>query len=403
MVDDEVEVTLVDREGTEREFQTLTSLSKFLEDEIEAWGQFQEEIVNKHSKFGITVLARLGEVLNPVNKCIALLSSEHKDEAKIQQEIHQMNTQISHLKNSWLNSNSYILRFLKEGINLSKSVHAEQAFITFIFNNSLAISNKDHFIGSLKAYESQNKSQANNDEQEVIEKQFERLFNSLSLEKTKLVDEVSKTKKDFLIWDRETKGVWDEWLAQTNKNFKGENKNRDKVFSELLESSEEKLNNLRNTYEAHLKLESPAKYWGEMANKYGNNAYFGVGCLVLLVGIGLVGFFHFYSYYLNGQDLGIKLDTVKGLILFGTGAAVYTYLIRIASKLTFSSFHLHRDAQEREQLTYFYLALIKEGAIDEKSRDIVLQSLFSRTDTGLLGGDSSPTMPMADLIRGMKG
>lgn len=34
MSDDEVEITLVDKEGTEREFQTLTSLAKFLEDEI---------------------------------------------------------------------------------------------------------------------------------------------------------------------------------------------------------------------------------------------------------------------------------------------------------------------------------------------------------------------------------
>lgn len=67
-----------------------------------------------------------------------------------------------------------------------------------------------------------------------------------------------------------------------------------------------------------------------------------------------------------------------------------------------SATHLQRDAEERAQLTYFYLALIKDGAIDEKSRDIVIQSLFSRTETGLLGGDSSPTMPAMDVLKNIK-
>lgn len=402
MINDEVEFVLVDREGTEREFQTLTSLDKFLTDEIEAWSLFQNGIVNPQSQFGKNIITRLTGAKKLLHKYIDLISAEPKNERQIQQAINQLNAQLSSLKSHWLNSNSSMLPFLKEAINSSKNPHAEQAFISYVFSNTITISNKDQFIGTLKAYESQQSEHSLNDEIENKEKQFERLFNNLSMEKTKLVEDVFQTKKDFSKWDKKSKIVWDEWLDQVNEHFINENKNKDKVYSELIESSEQKLNNLRNTYEAHLKLESPAKYWGDMAKKYGDNAYFGIACLFILVGIGLVGFFHFYSYYLQGQDLSVKLDTVKGLILFGTGAAIYTYLIRIASKLTFSSFHLHRDAQEREQLTYFYLALIKEGAIDDESRDIVLQSLFSRTETGLLGNDSSPTMPMADLIKGMR-
>lgn len=45
-----------------------------------------------------------------------------------------------------------------------------------------------------------------------------------------------------------------------------------------------------------------------------------------------------------------------------------------------------------------YLALLKDGNIEEKNRTIILQSLFSRVDTGLLGVDRSPTMPGLDLI-----
>jgi hypothetical protein len=56
-------------------------------------------------------------------------------------------------------------------------------------------------------------------------------------------------------------------------------------------------------------------------------------------------------------------------------------------------FHLSRDAEEREQLSYFYLALIKEGAVEKEDRHLIMQSLFSRADSGLLKEDSSPTMP----------
>jgi hypothetical protein len=41
----------------------------------------------------------------------------------------------------------------------------------------------------------------------------------------------------------------------------------------------------------------------------------------------------------------------------------------------------------------FYLALKQDGSVSDKERIIILNSLFSRADTGLLKGDSSPTLP----------
>ena len=59
----------------------------------------------------------------------------------------------------------------------------------------------------------------------------------------------------------------------------------------------------------------------------------------------------------------------------------------------FSSYHLARDAEERHTLTFFYLALLKDSAVDDEDKKLIMQSLFSRTDTGLLKEDSGPTMP----------
>jgi len=51
-------------------------------------------------------------------------------------------------------------------------------------------------------------------------------------------------------------------------------------------------------------------------------------------------------------------------------------------KAMFSSFHLARDAEEREHLTFVYLALINDSKIEKEDRQLIMQSLFSRADTG---------------------
>ncbi|WP_458294000.1 DUF6161 domain-containing protein [Geobacter anodireducens] len=43
--------------------------------------------------------------------------------------------------------------------------------------------------------------------------------------------------------------------------------------------------------------------------------------------------------------------------------------------------------------------LVNETEIDTESRKIILQSLFSRSDSGLLTGDHGPTMPgISDVV-----
>lgn len=69
------------------------------------------------------------------------------------------------------------------------------------------------------------------------------------------------------------------------------------------------------------------------------------------------------------------------------------FCIKAITKVMFSSFHLSRDCEERYTLTYFYLSLLKESNIDAEEKKLIIQSLFSRAETGLLKEDGSPTMP----------
>jgi hypothetical protein len=93
-----------------------------------------------------------------------------------------------------------------------------------------------------------------------------------------------------------------------------------------------------------------------------------------------------------------KCKAIRWSIVFLAFLSILIYGIKTLNKVTFSSFHLARDAEERYQLTHVYLALINEKALEKEDRLLVMQSLFSRADTGLLKEDSSPSMPGAATI-----
>ena len=119
-----------------------------------------------------------------------------------------------------------------------------------------------------------------------------------------------------------------------------------------------------------------------------------LGWLSLLIFILLM-----YSW-LHAYSTKINLNTLEGAVIFASVLSFFAFAIKTLSKLTFSAYHLQRDAEEREQLTHLYLALSNDNKVDAESRNIVLQALFSRSDSGLLAGDHSPTMPsIQDAIK----
>ncbi|MDM1697106.1 hypothetical protein HX099_10620 [Thiopseudomonas alkaliphila] len=170
----------------------------------------------------------------------------------------------------------------------------------------------------------------------------------------------------------------------------------------LIKEYKKRAGELESLHGELLRLQKPASYWAESAKKYKKSGNFWSCILgISIIFIALV-FYFFFIPMLDKTDGKISLVTAQTAVIIMLGSAVFFYFIRVCSRLVFSSFHLMRDAEEREQLTYVYLSLIKDGSIDSGARSIILQSLFSRTDTGLLGGDSSPTMPTADILKLLK-
>lgn len=154
---------------------------------------------------------------------------------------------------------------------------------------------------------------------------------------------------------------------------------------------------LEQSYKESLKLKEPANYWKTKSTELKKEWMLFLRILMWLL---LVNILALYFLVFNTPEEILKLfvsndykAAIKWSILFITFVSFSVYWIRIASRSMLSSYHLARDAEERYSLTYFYLALSKDTTVEKEERLLVMQSLFSRSDSWLLNTDTAPTLP----------
>ena len=175
----------------------------------------------------------------------------------------------------------------------------------------------------------------------------------------------------------------------------------DEASRQYFEATKKRSAELENLYENKLRIEKPADYWKQMHNMYSKKGkvWFGLSCFVAgaIVAM-LICIIVFVPNIFDEQTHWF--DILKNSAIVTVIAGVAIYVLRIFVKMALSSFHLARDAKEREQLSYYYLSLIQGKAITDRERALIINSLFSRSDTGLLKGDSTPTMAtnISDII-----
>lgn len=267
-------------------------------------------------------------------------------------------------------------------------------YISGVINN---IHNKNYLIGYLMAYEFTSKD-----------------FSLIAERKESEKKSISSTRADFQQKLGEAETDMTEYLTKANQKFveysgkiddlknekdTGYNIWFEKIsidFAKFHTDSNKQITDLEDLYKAKLKLEAPAKYWSDRAKKLRKEGYWWLSALMACIGVGVCVLIWVLNRLSDGAYGNIFSETaiaIKWSIALITLISFLAFGIRTFSKLTFSSFHLVRDAEEREQLTYVYLALQKEKGIDQTERHLIMQSLFSRADSGLLKDDASPTMP----------
>ncbi|MCZ7558499.1 MAG: DUF6161 domain-containing protein [Bacteroidia bacterium] len=187
-------------------------------------------------------------------------------------------------------------------------------------------------------------------------------------------------------------------ISQANTQWEEERVEREKAAHQV----DVEFDNLKNRFQEQLRLRGPSKQWEAAATEHRNWGLKWAALLIATIVCSTILVVHLL--YNPPEVFGVSIsewtkpETIKGLLLFAALLSLLAFLVRTFSKLAISSFHLQRDASERLVLTSYFLALIEEGAIQPEDREIVLKSLFSRADTGLLSGDSGPTMPTSGTI-----
>ena len=180
---------------------------------------------------------------------------------------------------------------------------------------------------------------------------------------------------------------------------------RKSQFEKKLSIAEHKMAALEDAYSKKLQLEGPAQHWKNLSRFY---LCWGWGLLVLSLVLGGVAIGGLFWLLVQADTIVIfnenklSLSTIRASLILIAATSMAGYLLHLCTKLAISCFHLSRDYRERFQLTNVFLALLRDGDVkcDDQVKQIVMQALFSRSDTGLLKGEHSFKMPsVADLVR----
>lgn len=375
------------------ELEGIESIYKFTLSQVKGWNHL-ENIPDylKHSKtffesFKSSII-RLTDFIN---------DNTH------QQFDNQWNSVVSHFTGEKSENRYYIFLYdsaetdflLKVNI---KNQNYTPGVIDFFTSSSINVNNnRDYFTGILLGYEFKNQTDSEihhrrNNEKISLAKIREK-YNEYIVEAEEQLNGYLSDSKENLTNHFETV---DKLKEEKDKNFEDWFQGIQTGFDTFFIKANENIKSNEDLYREKLRLEAPAEYWKKRASllKQESKSY-----MNWLIGISVISALFLFILLMSlgtGFFETAFSDPVKGIkwsLILITLVSFLAFAIKILAKMTFSSLHLSRDAEEREQLTHFYLALKKDTTIEPEERQLILQSLFSRADTGLLKEDSSPTMP----------
>ena len=232
-------------------------------------------------------------------------------------------------------------------------------------------------------------------EQFNIEFSNTKIDNEINILKTELstIEEIiPKRKNEILNYMKSTSNEFDIWKNDFKENINDWRDEND----EWKEKMEKKLIILENTYREKLKLEEPEKLWNEKAKNYGK-AYKLWGVFVILLSGAIVYFVNkiITEFYFNSRLNSISdndvLNYFPKTFLFVGILSLALYVLRVFIKITLSNKHLQLEYEQKAALTRFYQALVYEGQnINENERLIMFNTLFSKTESGLIKLSDTP-------------
>jgi Family of unknown function (DUF6161) len=353
-------ITITDATGKSWQFEKLEIFTKFIKEEERFWKEKQKELEEKgFANTYLNVFSQLANIIALTKDIKTMLSSG--DESSIKTHLTQFQaSQLNPLSTSWIWSGHTFITSWLNSYKLSQATG--DTFIQIILTKNInypSLASFDYFKGCLLAYEYDLQDESLITKRRDAEKDsFNHLKDILVEEKNDLVGEISGFKTDA--------------------------------------------ENIKKAYVDFMRLEGPAEYWNIRAKACKDQGDKWAGWLITAIIIAIATFGSLMLAWLNRFNTGVNFNNLEGVVIIAITLSLFVFALKTLAKLTFSSYHLQRDSEEREQLTHLYLALANDNKVDAESRNIVLQALFSRSESGLLTGESSPTLPVQDIINIIK-
>jgi hypothetical protein len=376
----------------------ITAIYKLLNQQIEGWDKTENlptEFENSKNYF----LRLKQQILDFVNSYI------QSEESTLQGNWRTIINSINNVGSFPFVFNCPETEFLLK-INTETPQYFSAAYNFITNGNSLNSNGRDNLIGYILAYEFKQKDKSDLTERRNAEKL------SLSKIRSEFHKYLSESEQELITHLKNTNEDFEEHIKQIDELKIGKEELISKWFDEtksvyekLIYDSNVTIKDLESTYKEKLKLEEPAIYWSDRAKTLRNQGWWALGVMIALIFIAAWSLSEIlwkapeqiYSSWF-GDD---KSAAIRWSIVYITLLSLIAFCIKAVSKVMFSSFHLARDCEERHTLTYFYLALLKDSNVTDSDRQLIMQSLFSRAETGLLKDDSSPAMP-SDITKFMQ-
>ncbi|EJU9841517.1 MULTISPECIES: DUF6161 domain-containing protein [Vibrio] len=214
-------------------------------------------------------------------------------------------------------------------------------------------------------------------------RESEQLVISLDDRVKKAIQEAEENKDTFV--DRVETDL-QETINLNSKRYESQIEELNTKLESEKQKAKEKISNFVESYKSEIQLKAPVSYWEDNKKFHRKRAkYFGIASLIIAP-------FIFALITWVGWEV-LSTDSIVwgkiGVIVFATSLAVW--LIRILVRMYLSHNHLELSSQERIIMTKSYLALLSEGgASSPEERQLVLQSIFKPSATGIISDDAAP-------------
>jgi hypothetical protein len=166
------------------------------------------------------------------------------------------------------------------------------------------------------------------------------------------------------------------------------------------QAAKEEFESTKIMYSESLKFKEPAKHWEDEARKQGTR-FKRTLLLTILLSLGLIVAVAILLYTMlwRFDYAEISKYVPQSFFLVGLIAFLF-YIVRTFIKITLSAKQLETIYNEKCAFTYFYLALLQDNTIkiEPDERILVFNTLFSKSDTGLVKSSDSKNDMEATIL-----